>query len=115
MKFINNLILLISNGGVMLCCVLPAILVSLGLGSTMVTFLNEYPIFIKITEYKNYIFSVVLFILFFNGFVIYKNRNKFCEIEGLKNECSQVKSVSILLYIFSIIIYLISLFLSYGF
>lgn len=115
MKFFNNLILLILNGGVMLCCVIPAILVSLGLGSTLATFLNHYPIFIKISEYKNYIFIFVFLILIINGFILYTNKNRSCDINSLEQECTEVKSVSLILYYLSIVIYLISLFLSYIF
>lgn len=115
MRLINNLVLLISNGGVMLCCVLPAILVSLGLGSSLATFLSEYPIFIKITSYKDYIFLFVFFILSFNGYILYKNNKKVCEINNLNKECIEVKRVSKLLYFISIFIFLISLYLSYGY
>ena len=115
MKFLSNLSLLIANGGVMLCCVLPAILVSLGLGSTLVTFLDNYPIFIEITKHKAYIFIGVFILLVINGVLIYRSQNQVCEIDEISKECDEVKSASKGIYIFSVIVYFISLYLSYGF
>lgn len=113
MKYLNNLILLISNGGVMLCCVIPALLVSLGLGSTLATFLSDYPIFVKVTKYKDFLFLFAFVTLIINAIIIKKNKNKMCDINNLEKECSEVKTVSEKLYYFSLFIFIISLYLSY--
>lgn len=115
MKFIRNLSLLIANGGVMLCCVLPALLVTFGFGGVLVTFLGEYPLFIEISRHKGWIFFGAFLILLLSGFSLYANREQVCQVNSLSKECVEVKTASKILYIISLIIFITSLYLSYGF
>lgn len=112
MKYFSNIILLISNGGVMLCCVFPAIMVMLGLGGTLVTLFQDYPILLKIGMYKNYIFSTVFLLLLLNFFLIKKQEKDLCDLENLE-ECRNTKKVSKKLFMISLIIFIISFSLSY--
>lgn len=79
---------LFTSVGTLLCCALPALLVSLGLGASMVSLTNAFPQIIWIGEYKNFVFSFAFFMLSVSSILTYKNRDAPCPIDPkLREAC----------------------------
>lgn len=66
---------LFTSMGTLLCCALPALLVSLGLGASMVALTKAIPQITWIGEHKDYVFGFAFLMLLISSILTYKNRN----------------------------------------
>lgn len=86
---------LFTSVGTLLCCALPALLVSLGLGASMITLTKAIPQITWIGEHKNYVFSFAFLMLFISSILTYKNRNAPCPIDPkLRDACLRGRKYS---------------------
>ena len=53
-----NYLSLFTSGGTLLCCALPSLLVLLGLGATVASFLSAMPWLVALSHHKNWVFGV---------------------------------------------------------
>jgi mercuric ion transport protein len=49
---------LFSSFGTLLCCALPSLLVLVGLGATVASFLSSVPVLVTLSHHKNWVFAV---------------------------------------------------------
>ena len=72
---------LFSSFGTLICCAIPSTLVLLGFGSTLSTFLGDFPGLIWLSEYKEIVFGFSF--LFLGGSYIYMRTSEsmICPIE----------------------------------
>lgn len=86
---------LLTSLSTLLCCALPAFLVSLGLGATMVSLTSAIPQIIWVGEHKNFVFSFAFFMLLISTFLACKNRNAPCPIDpNLRDACLRGRKFS---------------------
>ena len=79
----------------LLCCALPALLVSLGLGASMITLTNTIPQIVWVGENKIYVFSFAVVMLTISSVLTYKNRNAPCPIDPkLRDACLRGRKYS---------------------
>ena len=105
---------LFTSMGTLLCCALPALLVSLGLGATMISLTSTVPQIIWISEHKIYVFTMAFVLLFINSVWIYLNRNAPCPIDPkLREACISGRRFSKYVLILSWICLLIGFFFAY--
>lgn len=79
----------------LLCCALPALLVSLGMGATMISLTSAIPQIIWVGEHKNFVFSFAVIMLSISSFLAYKNRNAPCPIDPkLRDACLRGRKYS---------------------
>jgi hypothetical protein len=98
----------------LLCCALPALLVSLGLGFVMAGLASNVPGLIWISEHKMGAFILAGCMLAANGFWLWQNRNAPCPIDpNLREACIRGRMFSKRIYFFSLIIFLIGFFFAY--
>ncbi len=111
---ILNYLTLITSMGTLICCALPALLVSLGLGAVLAGLASQWPSLIWISEHKLQVFILAGIILSLNGLMMWCNRNEPCPIDPkLRDACIRGRSVSKKIYIFSVIVFLIGFFFAY--
>lgn len=48
---------LFASAGTLVCCALPIILVTLGLGATVAALTSSFPILIKLSQHKEWVFA----------------------------------------------------------
>lgn len=104
-KWINSIIVLSSSFSTLICCVLPALFVSLGLGSTLVSIIDFFPIIPWLSQYKWTIFIIAGLLLIFNHFNLKK---QMCSIEN-PEDCLRIYKVNKIINNIAIIIYITSL------
>lgn len=86
---------LFTSVGTLLCCALPALLVSLGMGASMITLTNAIPQITWIGENKVYVFSFAFILLIISSVFTYKNRNAPCPIDPkLRDACLRGRKYS---------------------
>jgi hypothetical protein len=100
--------------GTLLCCALPSLLVSVGLGAVMAGLASNVPGLIWVSEHKSSVFTAAGLMLIFNGLLLWKNRNAPCPIDPeLRDACLTGRRFSRNIYLFSLGIFLIGFFFAY--
>jgi hypothetical protein len=105
---------LFTSMSTLLCCALPALLVSLGLGAIMAGLTANIPGLIWVSENKMGVFIIAGTLLFGNGILLWMNRNAPCPIDPvLREACLSGRKFSRNIYFVSVIIFLIGFFFAY--
>lgn len=111
---ILNYLTLFTSMGTLICCALPALLVSLGLGAVLAGLASQWPSLIWISEHKIQVFVLAGTMLSMNGLMMWYNRNAPCPIDPkLRDACIRGRSVSKKIYFFSVFVFLIGFFFAY--
>ncbi|GLS24327.1 hypothetical protein [Marinibactrum halimedae] len=119
-KIINNkeiiapTLALFTSFGTLLCCALPALLVTLGAGAALASIVATMPWLVVISKYKISVFSVSGFMILMAGVMQWKARNRTCPIDALQAEaCQRLRRSSLYLYWGSILIWCIGFFFAF--
>ena len=90
---------LLASSATLLCCVLPAVLVSLGAGATVVGLVSAFPQLVWLSEHKVAVFSVAGILLVASGILIRKARDLPCPADpAAARSCTRLRRVSAVLY-----------------
>lgn len=105
---------LFTSTGTLLCCALPALLVSIGLGAVMAGLASNIPGLVWISENKVSVFLVAGILLTVNGVILWLNRNSPCPIDpALREACLSGRKISRNIYFFSLLIFSTGFFFAY--
>lgn len=69
---------LLGSLSTLVCCALPAVLVSLGLGATLVGLVGTFPGLVWLSENKILVFGGAGVLLSLNGFLLWRGKNAPC-------------------------------------
>jgi hypothetical protein len=95
-----------SSVGTLLCCALPALLVSIGAGAIMASLVSAVPQLVWISEHKIPLFVFGGLMLGLSGFAIYWNRRMRCPSDAtLAKSCLRVRRVSLAVLLISVVLY----------
>ncbi len=109
-----NYLTLFTSLSTLICCALPALLVSLGLGAVLAGLASNIPGLIWVSEHKPEVFAGAAFMLALNGFWLWHNRNALCPIDPkMREACLRGRKTSLILYFLSLTIYLIGFFFAF--
>ena len=101
-KIINYLTLFTSSGTV-ICCALPALLVSIGAGAALSSMISVFPQLVILSIYKIPIFIFAFIMLVISGIIQYLSRSLPCPSDKkLADICTQTRKVSLIIYFFSL-------------
>lgn len=102
------------SAGTLICCALPALFVSLGMGATLAGFIGAFPQITILSQYKEIVFGIAALMLALAGFMMWKSRNLPCPADAQKAKaCARLRRISIGIYIFSVIVFLIGAFFAF--
>ena len=97
---------LFSSFGTLLCCALPALLVSIGAGAVLASLISAMPQLVWISEHKIPLFVFAGLMLFFSGVSTYLNRRTPCPADPAQaKSCRHVRRVSLAVFLVSLAIY----------
>ncbi len=112
-KFFDFLTLF-SSAGTLICCALPALLVSLGLGAVLAGLTGNVPGLIWISEQKPQVFIFAAIMLTLNGLWLWISRNAPCPLDpALRDACISGRKFSRRVYFFSAAIFLTGFFFAF--
>ena len=113
-NIILPLISLFTSLGTLVCCALPALLVSLGAGAVLAGLVSNFSILLLLSKYKMYVFSIASFLILISGYILWRTRNTPCPIDPIAARmCNKLRIISIYIYIFSVIILLVGVFFAF--
>ena len=102
-SFIGSLLSLFASSSTLICCAIPALLVSLGAGAALASLVAVFPQIVWISEHKEIIFSIAALLMIVTGFIQWRNQNAPCPIDvELRNACLKTRKVSLRIYLFSL-------------
>ena len=105
---------LFTSIGTLLCCALPALLVTLGMGAALAGFISVAPWITVISEYKIFIFVGAGILLILSGYFLWINRNAPCPTDAKQAKaCALLRKFSLYTIIISIVIYIVGFFFAF--
>lgn len=105
---------LFTSVGTLLCCALPALLVTLGMGSVLAGLVGAAPWITAVSEYKTGLFVVAGFMLTVAAVVQWRVRNAPCPADPLKAKaCARLRVFSWVVLACSVLVYLIGFFFAF--
>ena len=108
-KLVNYLSLFTSSGTI-ICCALPALLVSMGAGAALSSLITVFPQLVILSIYKIPIFIGAFIMLIIAGMLQYQSRGLPCPTDKKQaNACMQTRKVSMIIYFTSVGIFIIGL------
>jgi hypothetical protein len=98
---------LFASAGTLICCALPALFITLGMGAVLAGFVSTVPQIVWLSEYKIHVFSFAAFMLIFAGIMQYRARNLPCPADPAQaRACTRLRRISLGIYIFSVLMFL---------
>jgi hypothetical protein len=98
---------LLASSATLVCCVLPAVLVSLGAGAVLVGLVSAFPQLVWLSEHKALVFGVAGLLLAGSGAMIWRARRLPCPVDpAAARSCTRLRKISAWLYGVSVVAYL---------
>ncbi len=114
---ITSILSLFTSFSTLLCCALPALLVTLGLGAVMAGLVSDLPFLRTLSLYKEYTFSIATLLIGFNLWLVYRKGHQViaCEItdEITETVCETASRWSKVILWISIVFLFIGFFMAY--
>ena len=115
---VRNIILevltILSSLGTLLCCALPALLVSVGAGAVLASLVTAVPQLVWISEHKIPLFAFAGLMLVLSGISTYRNRSAPCPADPAQaKSCLRLRRLSARVFYLSSILYVIGFFFAF--
>jgi hypothetical protein len=106
---------LMANTATLVCCVLPAVLVSLGAGAVLVGLVSAVPQLIWLSEHKALVFGIAAAFLALGGAAIAWAWRQPCPVDlDLGRKCMRLRRASVCLYAMSVGMFLLGAIFAFG-
>lgn len=100
--------------GTLVCCALPALLVTLGMGAVMAGLVGSMPWLIALSAYKVYTFSVAGVLLLAAGYMQWRARFAPCPVDPAQAKaCTRLRRISASIYGLSVVLYAVGFFFAF--
>jgi hypothetical protein len=107
-SFFSSLVTLFASSSTLVCCAIPALLVSLGAGAALASLVAVFPQIVWISENKEIIFLISTLLMVIGGIVQWRNRYAPCPIDlKLRQACLRTRKVSLAIYLISLVLLII--------
>jgi hypothetical protein len=105
---------LFTSVGTLLCCALPALLVTLGMGAALVGLVSAVPFLITLSEHKLWVFGGAGLLIALSAILQWVRRNAPCPVDpNAAKACLRLRRLSLFITGFSAFIYLIGVFFAF--
>lgn len=90
---------LLTSSATLICCVLPAVLVSLGAGAAVVGLVSAFPQLVWLSEHKVAVFGLAGLLLAASGALLWHARRLPCPVDpAVARNCTRLRRISSVLY-----------------
>ena len=97
---------LLASTTTLLCCVLPAVMVSVGAGAALVGLVSAFPQLVWLSAHKLLLFIVAGLLLAGSGALLWHARRLPCPVDPVAaRSCTRLRRISAALYFMSLIAY----------
>lgn len=89
---------LVAGGATLLCCVLPAVMVSLGAGAALVALVSHFPQLVWLSEHKPWVFGVAGALLAVSASMVWRARRLPCPSDPVRGRrCARLRGISVVM------------------
>lgn len=104
----SSLVSLFAASGTLVCCAIPALLVALGAGAALSTFVSIFPQVVWLSEHKEALFTVAGIMMLMAGVLQWRNRSAPCPADRkLREACMRTRKLSLRVFAASALLYLL--------
>jgi uncharacterized iron-regulated membrane protein len=104
-SFASSVLSLFASSSTLICCALPALLVTLGAGAALSSLVSVFPQLVWLSEHKLGLFAFASAMLFVSGYVQWRNRTAPCPTDpALRNACLRTRRTSLRVYLASVVL-----------
>jgi hypothetical protein len=90
---------LLASSATLVCCVLPAVLVSLGAGAALVGLVSVFPQLVWLSEHKGWVFGIAGVLLAASGAMLWHARRLPCPVDpAAARSCMRLRRISAAVY-----------------
>jgi len=105
---------LFASVSTLLCCALPALLVTLGFGAVVAGAISHIPGLIWLSEHKPLVFSLAAIILIVSGILRIKSAGMPCPLDAAKKElCLKLRKINGWVYAVSVFLYAVGFYFAF--
>ena len=105
---------LFTSLGTLVCCALPALFVTLGMGAALAGLVSSAGWLVALSEHKGAVFGAAGVLLLVTGVLRWKGRNAPCPADpAVAKACTRMRKVSAWLYWFSVTVYVVGFFFAF--
>ena len=105
---------LFTSFSTLICCALPALLISIGMGASLASFVSAFPWIIFISKYKIQTFILAAALLIFSVYLFWQGRNAPCPSDPIQAKiCSKLRFINIIMLFISLVTYLVGFFFAF--
>ena len=113
-QFISPFLSLFTSMSTLVCCALPTLLVTLGMGASMASIMTLFPWLLVISKYKIQIFFVASLLLIFSCYLFWQGRNSPCPVDPIQAKiCLKLRMFNFIILIISSTVYLVGFFFAF--
>jgi len=99
---------LLASSATLVCCVLPAVLVSLGAGAALVGLVSAFPQLVWLSQHKGWVFGVAGVLLAISGAMTWNARRLPCPADPVAaRSCTRLRRITEALYAIALASFLI--------
>ena len=105
---------LFTSFSTLICCALPALLISIGMGASLASFVSAFPWIIFISKYKIQTFILAAVLLVFSVYLFWQGRNAPCPSDPVQAKiCSKLRFINLIMLFISLVTYLVGFFFAF--
>jgi hypothetical protein len=104
----SSVVSLFATSSTLVCCAIPALLVTLGAGAALSSLVSVFPQVVWLSEHKEALFAVAGAALALSGVLQWRNRVAPCPVDPtLRDACVRTRVTSRRLYAASVLLYVV--------
>ena len=105
---------LLTSAGTLVCCALPALLVTLGAGAALAGIVGSAPWLIALSKYKIWTFGISGAMVLIAGATLWRSRNASCPIDPAQAmACAKLRKTSVWIYWLSVLLWCVGFFFAF--
>jgi hypothetical protein len=111
---ILEILTIVGSFSTLVCCALPAALVSVGAGVALASIVTAVPQLVWLSEHKVQLFVFATLMLALSGLSAYRNRNAPCPADPVQaKSCLRLRRLSVFIFYLSSAVYVIGFFFAF--
>jgi hypothetical protein len=105
---------LFTSAATLVCCALPALMVSLGMGAVLAGLVSDFPQLVWLSKHKIEVFGVAAVLLLIAGAMLWRARYLPCPIDPVQAKaCTRLRIISWVIYWISVLIFATGVFFAF--
>jgi len=105
---------LLASSATLVCCVLPAALISLGAGAALIGLLSAIPQLVWLSQHKHWVFAVAGLVLAISGYITWRARTLPCPADPMAaHACRRLRSATAILCFAALAVFFLGVLFAY--